>query len=231
MHVSAALLPGLLLLGALGCAHLAPTSARPRVTTPPRDLVVLVHGMGRTSLSMLPLQRMLERDGYRVRNVGYSSYGPSIAEISAQVGRAVDRALAEEAAPRVHFVTHSLGGIVVRYLLAHDRPARLGRVVMLAPPNQGAAKADRLAPYAGWLLKPLRELRTTGSTVRTLPVPTGVEMAVIAGTRDGKVRPEEARLDGAAFVLVPGRHTFLMLQPRVQRLVRAFLATGTLPER
>ena len=83
-----------------GCAALAPTAGPAPASAPTRELVVLVHGMGRTPLSMLPLQRALERDGYRVLNFGYSSYGPSIAGIGAGLGHAVDRALAQEAAPR-----------------------------------------------------------------------------------------------------------------------------------
>lgn len=195
-----------------------------------RDLVVLVHGMGRTPLSMAPLAHHLERAGYRVRNVGYNSYGPDVAAIGRHVARETREAMAEAPTGRVHFVTHSLGGIVVRWVLAHERPERVGRVVMLAPPNQGAAIADRMTPFFGWLLRPMRELRTgPESTVRRLPPSPGVPVLVIAGDDDGKVSPAEAHLDGAeAELVVDSGHTFIMMLPSVMRTVAAYLA-GEVP--
>ncbi|MFN3597934.1 MAG: lipase family alpha/beta hydrolase [Rubricoccaceae bacterium] len=210
----------------------APDCPAPAADREPRarDLVVLVHGMGRTPLSMAPLARHLERAGYRVRNVGYSSYGPDVASIGRRVARETRAALAEAPAGRVHFVTHSLGGVVVRWVLAHERPERVGRVVMLAPPNQGAAIADRMSPWLGWLLRPMRELRTDPSgIVRRLPPAPGVPVLVIAGDDDGKVSPEEAHLDGAeAELVVDSGHTFIMLRPSVMRVVAAYLA-GEVP--
>ena len=196
---------------------------------PGTDLVVLVHGMGRTSLSMAPMEVALRRAGYRVLNVGYSSQRPGVAEIGRQVGRAVEAELAREPAPRVHFVGHSLGTVATRWLLAHDPPPGPGRVVMLAPPNRGAASADRWAPRVGWLLPPIRELQTAGGPAADLGLPDGVEVAVIAGDRDGKVTVAETCLPGAAHAVVPSRHTFIMMRPRVIGLVRAFLDTGVLP--
>lgn len=194
------------------------------------ELVVLVHGMGRTSMSMLPLAYTLRRAGYRVLNFGYSSYGPTVAAIGAALGRALEARLRGRPAPRVHFVGHSLGNIVVRWLLAHAPPsAPVGRFVMLAPPNRGARAADRLAPWLGWLLRPLPELRTGAGTAADLPPPAGVEFAIVAGTRDGKVRPEETRLPGAkAQAVVPAGHTFIAMNPVVVAMVRRFLAEGSL---
>ena len=215
----------LLLIAALALA--ACGTVRP--TGEPRDLVVLVHGMGRTTISMAPLAISLRRAGYRVLNVGYDSQGPSVAEIAQGVGAEVEAALADEPAPRVHFVGHSLGTVAIRWLLIHDPPERVGRAVLLAPPNRGSHEADRLAGLVGWALPPIRELRTTGGTAVDLGAPPGVEVAVIAGARDGKVAVEETCLEGAAHAVVPSAHTFLMMLPRVMGSVRAFLATGTLP--
>ena len=220
----------LLLLASLAVTSAAATgcaSARPAEGE--RDLVVLLHGMGRSQFSMVPLEISLRRAGYRTLNVGYSSFGPSIAEITDEVGAAVDRAVAQEAPRQVHFVGHSLGTILTRSLLATDRrPERLGRVVMLAPPNQGSAQADRMAPWVGWMLRPIGELRTSGSTVAALPPPpAGVEIAIIAGDTDGKVTVDESRLDGATeHVVVRSGHTFIMQRPTVMRMVRCFLETG-----
>ena len=198
----------------------------------PDALVVLVHGMGRTSMSMWPMQRALEADGYRVLNFFYSSYGPTIAEIGAELSRAVDAEVAAQPVRRVHFVGHSLGNIVVRWMLANDpMRAPLGRMVMLAPPNRGARVADAFAPYVSWLLAPITELTTTGSTVASLPAPpAGLEFAIVAGRDDRTVSFEETCLAGArAHVLVPEGHTFIMMRDDTIDLVERFLATGTIP--
>lgn len=215
-----------LLLAALAVALSACAGARPG---PPREMVVLVHGMGRTSLSMVPMGRALERAGYRVLYVGYSSQGPGVAEIGAALAAEVDAELARAPAPRVHVVGHSLGTVATRWMLTHDPPPVPGRVVMLAPPNRGSRAADRLADAVGWMLPPIRELRTTGGPAADLGVPDGVEVAVIAGDRDGKVSVEETCLAGAAHAVVPSGHTWIMARPRVIGRVRAFLATGRLP--
>lgn len=192
-----------------------------------RELVVLAHGLGRTPASMWSLARSLRARGYRVLNWGYSSHTQPVAALGERLAGDVDAAAG--AAPRVHFVGHSLGTVLIRWVLAHRPPARAGRVVMLAPPNRGARRADRVAPYVGWLLPPLADLRTTvEATARALATPEGVEVGIIAGARDRTVAVEETWLDGAAgHVLVPGGHTFIMLRRDVRRLVHGFLATGT----
>ena len=215
-------LAALLVATLSACASSRPTEA-------PRDLVVLVHGMGRTPVSMLPMAVSLRRAGYRVLNVGYDSQGPSVAEIADQLEAEVAEALAEAPAPRVHFVGHSLGTVVIRWLLVHHPPEAVGRAVLLAPPNRGSHDADRWARWLGWTLPPIRELKTTGGTAVDLGAPPNVEVAVIAGDHDGKVDVDETCLEGAAHAVVPSGHTVLMMRPRVMTRVKTFLATGNLP--
>jgi pimeloyl-ACP methyl ester carboxylesterase len=192
-----------------------------------REVVVLVHGMTRTTLSMQPLARALEREGYRVINWGYSSTCCTVAELGQQLQKDIE---AERgAAERIHFVGHSLGNIIVRWAFTQQQPpGGVGRVVMLAPPNQGSQMADAFAPWVGWLLKPLPELTTDSlSTARSVPVPGEVRIGVIAGERDGKVSVEETRLHGPVdHVSVPAWHTYLMYRSDVHRLVIAFLRDG-----
>jgi pimeloyl-ACP methyl ester carboxylesterase len=212
-----------LLLGGVveGAPHLQPQS------DPSDELVVLVHGLGRTPLSMAHLAATLRREGYRVVNFGWWSTAWGIEEIGAELGARIERERAEEAFDRVHLVGHSTGGIAIRWLLERQRPPGLGRVVLIAPPNQGARTADRWAPWLEWLFPALDELTTdSASTVRQLREVSDVDMGVIAGRHDGKVEPEEARLPTAHFALVPGVHTFLMNQPLVQRLTLVFLREG-----
>jgi alpha-beta hydrolase superfamily lysophospholipase len=191
-----------------------------------RELVFLVHGMGRTPLSMFLLGRRLERAGYRVASFGYLTTTGSVADLGTALGRRVADMLGD--APRVHFVGHSLGNIIVRWLLAHERPARAGRVVMLAPPNQGAAVADRWARWVGWAMPQIHELRTLpGTPARSLPLPPDVDVGIVAGLRDAKVRVHETQLEGARdHAVVPGYHTFIMNRADVHRLVCAFLRDG-----
>lgn len=221
-----------LLAGAILAAGLAtPAGAQdplPEVTSSAPELVVLVHGLGRSRVSMMPLQWALERAGYDVLNWGYSSVSARIPELGEELGDDVARAAAAHPGRPVHFVGHSMGNILIRWLLVNERPGEVGRVVMLAPPNQGSRAADRYAPWFGWMLRPLPELTTgDGSTARTIPAPPDVRIGIIAGARDGKVSVEETRLAGAdEHVVVEGGHTFLMARPTVQRLVLRFLDTG-----
>ena len=205
-------------------------TARPPAEPPldDRELVVLVHGMGRTPLSMAPLAWSLRRAGYRTLNVGYSSQGPGVETLGRELAAAVHAETGRLPAPAVHFVGHSLGGLLSRWVLAHDPPAHAGRVVLLASPVAGSAAADRWAWLLRWGLPPIAEL-TTGAPFEPGPLPPGAEVAAIAGDADGKVSPGEACLPGAAFRAVPSGHTAIMWRPRVHRLVRAFLATGELP--
>jgi hypothetical protein len=191
-----------------------------------RELVLLVHGMGRTPISMFLLGRRLGRAGYRVASFGYLSTTGTVADLGAALARRV-HALAGEA-PCVHFVGHSLGNIIVRWMLAHERPARAGRVVMLAPPNQGAAVADRWSRWVGWAMPAIHELRTHPQTpARTLPLPGDVEVGIIAGLRDAKVRVHETHLDGARdHAVVPSHHTFIMNRADVHQLICGFLRDG-----
>jgi len=224
---------GVRLLAALGLA-LALTAAplasqgaeAPRAKE--RELVVLVHGMGRTPASMLLLAWTLEREGYQVMNWGYSSYSHPVPELGRRLAAALD-ARGGPAPERVHFVGHSLGNVIVRWVLANDLPAHTGRVVMLAPPNQGSHTADRLASWLGWLLRPLPELRTDSTgIVHGLPLPEGVEVGVVAGKHDGKVSVAETHLAGqAGYTVVPSAHTFIMNRRDVRRLVLRFLEEGS----
>ena len=101
--------------------------------------VVLLHGLARTSGSMHVMQKALTESGYRVVNVEYPSRELPIEELAPlAVGEGVDECRASGFETGVNFVTHSLGGILVRYFFGTNSSDVVGRVVMLAPPNQGS---------------------------------------------------------------------------------------------
>ena len=191
------------------------------------EMVVLIHGLGRTQFSMLALQWSLEHKGYEVLNWGYSSTCCSVDELGAELAEEL-RQLSEPRPSQIHFVGHSLGNIIARWVLSNDAPEEAGRVVMLAPPNQGSATADRYAEWFGWLLDPLDDLVTDAdSTVRDLSDLEDREVGVIAGKYDGKVSVEEAELDSHdSPQVVTAAHTFIMNRPDVHSKILTFLEHG-----
>lgn len=176
---------------------------------------------------MVPLREALEKAGYDVLNIGYSSTCCGIAELGERVRSQV--AAERGSHTRIHFVGHSLGAIIARSILSDSSAVPgAGRLVMLAPPNQGSKSADFFAPVAGWLLEPMAELRTDStSTVRRMPSAKGIEIGVIAARDDGKVSMEDTHLPNeTAHVVVDGYHTFIMRRADVHQLTIHFLREG-----
>ncbi len=221
-----ALLVGVLGAGT-GCMSASAQPAEQLDEVEGHQTVVVVHGMGRTGLSMYWMASDLEERGYEVVNWSYSSYCCSVAELGAQLADDLE-ALEGPRPDRLHFVGHSLGGIIIRWMLTHRPPPEDGRVVMLATPNQGSAMADQWADWGGWLLEPLDELTShETSTVQNLDPIEDRDVATIAGDDDSKVSPAEARMAGEAdHAVVPSEHTFIMNREDVQQLVATFLQNG-----
>ena len=151
------------------------------------ECVVLLHGLARTAMSMNKMQRELEAAGYLTANVDYPSRHHTV-EVLAQIAvtEGLQACRARGGVERIHFVTHSLGGILVRQYLKEFDITELGRVVMLGPPNQGSAAVDELSDMPGfdWLNGPAG--RQLGQGENSLPLqlgPANFEVGVIAGNR------------------------------------------------
>lgn len=206
------------------------------------ECVVLLHGLGRTSLSLNTMERALEKGGYIVRNVGYPSRQQTIKDLATFVGAGIEQCRKEQAS-KIHFVTHSLGGILVRQYFQDHAVPEAERLVMLGPPNHGSEIVDRHKD-AWWFRKATgpagQQLGTDTDSVpnRLLPVP--LEIGIIAGkdggglfsedfreAHDGKVSVESARLaEMKDFLVVDAGHTFIMNSDEVIRQVVFFLREG-----
>lgn len=164
---------------------------------------MLIHGFGPTAGLCEPLAKRLESEGYGVVLFDYPSTATAIVTSASLLLEALDELDADPAVRRVHLVTHSMGGVLTRFALTQHRPAKLGRIVMIAPPNRGSPKADFFAPLFGWLFKPLADLETgESSAVNRLPPLSGVDIGVLAGDADWTVPPSFTLLEGAADFLV-----------------------------
>jgi len=213
-----------------------------------RDLVVLLHGLSRTHRSLRRLAAHLQDAGFDTVVWDYPSRRYAVAELIEMFRRYL-RTL-EGRRTRVHFVGHSLGAIILRGTLSEPQSFPVGRVVMLGPPNRGAALVDRLRRFTALARiygKPSAELGTGSRLLRNLGRPMA-EVGVIAGCRrfhpcnptswlnlvfnplaetDGTVEIENTRLEGMKdFLVVPANHSFLMDHPDAIRQTANFLRHG-----
>lgn len=210
------------------------------------EVVIVLHGLARTPYSMWFVSRALRKAGYDVADWGYLSVRGNLAD---QIERLRPRLASLKGYKKVHGVGHSLGGLMLRGLLANsDLP--LGRLVMHGTPNQGAGMINR----HGWLFnrgplnRPIiRDLRAGSTAIRALPVPD-MEIGIIAGIErnhpgnliallnkrifgdephDGTVEVSSTRLPGMKEHLeVYANHSFISVNRSVIKATVNFIRTG-----
>ena len=203
-----------------------------------KEYVVLFHGLGRTAKSMSKIEYELQKNGYVVKNIGYPSRKYSIETL---VKRYVSPAVSScTDAQTIHFVTHSLGGILIRYYLDKNPLQNLGKVVMLSPPNKGSEVVDKLGTfflYKWWLGPAFQQLSTSSESIpNTLKTPdfrlgviTGSKSTnplfsyLIPGDDDGKVSVKSAHIQGVPLKKVHVTHTWIMKNNTVIKNIVHFL--------
>lgn len=203
--------------------------------------VVTLHGIGRTPFDMWPMAEALRRAGFAVLNWGYPSRRASILELAEKLGEVTKR-LSD--APAVHFVGHSMGGLVARALLTSAPPANVGRLVMIGSPNAGSCVAEFFGDWRWyrWLFGPAgQDLRRGPRGICSLLGTPQCEFGIIAGAtghhwgmnpllgsdNDSLVTLAETWLEGARdFVILPYPHAIIQFFPRTIRNTISFLLHG-----
>lgn len=226
----------------------APRAASADAATAPT--VVLLHGLNRTHRSMARLADALRASGRRVVNLDYPSSTLRVADLALWLAARLQRCCAGPVAARIDFVTHSLGGIVLRALRRRDSalgmgPAiAIGRVVMLSPPNRGSELVDVLAGSAAFRLLTGPAGQELGTGVNSVPNRLGevdFELGVVAGCSslnpvhswiipgidDGTVAVARTRVQGMRDVVtVRASHSFIMQDAEAIRQTLLFLQEG-----
>ena len=223
------------------------TTPHTTVMTAPssEECVVLIHGLNRSSRAMQPMAEALRAAGFSTVNVDYPSQAGDVAMLAPM---AVDTGLIgcrDAGAKRIHFVTHSIGGILLRYAHKTSPIPDIGRVVMLAPPNQGSEVIDITRDWPSSEIfagKAGLQLGTDPDGIPRQLGPVDFELGVIAGTgsinfvmsamlpgpNDGKVSVESTRVDGMAdFLIVTNSHRYITESEEVIRNTTAFLRAGS----
>jgi triacylglycerol lipase len=209
------------------------------------DCVVLLHGLARTSKAMDKLASELAELDYKIANVDYPSREKPIEELSPLVVLEGIRQCQTPETEKIHFVTHSMGGILIRYYLESNKIDNLGHVVMIAPPNQGSEVVDMLSGVPGYALvngPAGQQLGTDPNSIPSNMGPVDYSVGVIAGNKtfnpllsqflpnpdDGKVSVESTKVEGMAdFVVVNASHPFIMEDDEVIGYTLSFLKSGS----
>lgn len=207
-----------------------------------RQHVIVLHGIFRSSRHMRPVEKLLREHEYEVHNLDYPSTRYAFAELVRQLEAQI--AALPLGGQTVHYVGYSMGGLLVRALLARHKPEKLGCVVQLAPPNHGSEIADLLRnfwPYRALYGLAGQELGVGLPALQPCFAPIDYPLGIIAGNlsldpfcacflpgeHDGKVSVESTRLQGMRdHIVVRACHTFFPSSRLVHRQLLHFLAHG-----
>lgn len=210
----------------------SPSPARPQ-----RELVVLVHGLWMGGMVFALLARRVRACGFDVAVFSY----PSVTLTLAQNARRLERFVATYPARPVHFVGHSLGGLVVLNLLASAPRLSVGRVVLLGSPCNGSSAAEQLSrTRPGQLLvgralpqwrpedgRAVASRTQVGAVAGTQRLGIGSLLVRLAAPNDGVVTVDETRMPGLTdHIVLPVTHSGMIASKRVAQQVCGFLQHG-----
>ncbi|MDA7756589.1 alpha/beta hydrolase [Opitutales bacterium] len=206
--------------------------------------VILLHGLARTSKSMDGLESFLSEHNFSVVNIDYPSRHFKIPELAKRVRKNIINRTRNSESSKLHFVTHSMGGIILRQIQATHPLPNLGRVVMLGPPNKGSEVVDKLSKVKLFRLMngpAAVQLSTSSESLPHSLGPVDFELGVIAGDRsinpilstlipgkdDGKVSVARTQVDGMKdFIVFHSPHPILMNNQEVRSSILSFLQKG-----
>jgi hypothetical protein len=209
--------------------------------SPDTECVILLHGLARSSSSMNVIEKRLHAQGYFVININYPSRDHSIEELAEKF---ISKALLKCKDRPVNFVTHSMGGILVRQYLSTHKIENLNKVVMLGPPNNGSEVVDKLCNAPGFSFingDAGMQLGTGELSITSKLGEANFDLGVIAGTRsvnlilstlipdkdDGKVSVASTKLDGMNdHIEMETTHPFMMRNEKVIEQVIFYLQEG-----
>ncbi|MCA0202033.1 MAG: alpha/beta fold hydrolase [Proteobacteria bacterium] len=216
------------------------------MTALPAEFVVILHGMGGASWTMFPLELYLRRRSFQTINITYPSRRGDLRAQAELVHSRLKIADVWNRSAKVHFVGHSMGGLVARTYLdkykAQIPQEKMGRVVLAAPPNGGSEIADLLAhlvPYQLYFGPAGQELTTTSQAQSPTPY---YELGIIAGTvgwpypvasfffdgaHDGRVAVERTKLPGMKdHIALKATHSLIAWKRDVLKQIAAFIRDG-----
>lgn len=206
------------------------------------NYVVILHGIARSNKHMQKLATYLQKDGFDVINLSYPSTTHKIEDLTEIINKEISQRTPED--KRIHFIGYSMGGLMVRALIHKYNYKNLGKVVQLAPPNQGSELADFVKNF--WPYKKIfgpagQQLITDQSAVKHIFGEVNYELGIIAGNatidpissaiipgeNDGKVAVERTKLEGMKdHIVVSASHTFFPFNKEVQKQTLYFLKNG-----
>jgi triacylglycerol lipase len=209
------------------------------------EYVVLLHGIGRSKNAMQEMADDMSQKGYTVFNIDYPSRKKSIEDLADDIKKTLDAQKLDEN-HKIHFIGHSMGGLIIRAYIHAHRPENLGRVVMLGTPNHGSEVADLLAGttlFNGIYGLAGQQLVTDQEKFKAIFGAVDYEAGVIAGDRsidpvsswliipgkdDGKVSISSTKLDGMKdHIVIHATHTFMPSNAEVIAQAEYFLENGT----
>lgn len=211
-----------------------------------KETVILLHGIIRNHFDMMLLEKRMKKEGYACINIKYPSTKYSIEALAEQINAQLEQDENYTGADKVHFVVHSMGGLITRHILARHRPVNMGSVIMLGTPNKGSEMADYLAEHK-YLASPFHYIfGPSASQLRTahkhfedevIDFPLGIIASdaslnpigkqVFGAPNDTLVSIESTKIEGMNdHIIIPSPHALMMFDPRIINQVVAFLKNG-----